>query len=94
MRRVEKIEKELEELKIELMRLEADRPPYADDVTDEDMIEAEKALEEIMTGKIKPLSVEELESLLEEEDEVFRILQVLSIDKFLAGNLIFKCRSP
>ncbi|MFA4668599.1 hypothetical protein [Pyrococcus kukulkanii] len=71
LKRVEKIEKELEELKIELMRLEADRPPYADDVTEEDMIEAEKALEEIMTGKIKPLSVEELESLLEEDDGQF-----------------------
>ncbi|AEC51917.1 hypothetical protein PNA2_1001 [Pyrococcus sp. NA2] len=52
----------------ELMRLEAERLPYDDEVTGEELREAVKAYTEMATGKVKPLTVEELRKLLEEGD--------------------------
>lgn len=69
LKRIEHMEKELEELKIELLRLQAEQLP-SEEVDEATLRELEKRFEEYQEGKAKVVSAEEakkrLLTLLEE----------------------------
>ena len=44
-------------------------PLYADDVTEEDMRDAEKALEDIRAGRVKPIPADEFIKMVEEDGD-------------------------